>query len=133
MGQITDSVQDNKPRELKDAIKKDKKNIDEVGSFGWTPLHLAVFKGYTRCVEVLLAYGADVNKQAEDGRSAIFWAVDSNRLEEMKLIMKKDVDYTLITRDRKTIFDIAKGTFAKELEKQENKKKLGRFAKLMRD
>ena len=37
-------------------------NVNAVNEFGWTPLHLAVWKGHTQCAKVLLEANARVEE-----------------------------------------------------------------------
>jgi len=49
-------------------IKKPQRYKKE--EFGWTPLHTAAFRGNDKAVEMLLAYGADVNARTNDNELA---------------------------------------------------------------
>ena len=50
-------------------------DVDRRGDRGWTPLMLAVTKGYSLLVDPLLAAGADVDIRAPDGATALFMAL----------------------------------------------------------
>jgi len=41
---------------------------------GYTPLHLAAFRGDLHLTEMLLAYGADARRKADDGKTAVMLA-----------------------------------------------------------
>lgn len=56
-------------------------NIDVVGDCGYTPLHCAVMRRHPEVVKVLLAHGADPERLADYGESAITLMEDEDRCE----------------------------------------------------
>lgn len=44
----------------------------------WTPLHFAVEKGYQEIIELLLANGANINAQDQNGGSSLMLALTKN-------------------------------------------------------
>ena len=54
---------------------------------GQTPLSLAAGQGNTPIVKLLLAHGADPNARDRDRRTALAWAADNGRSEEVKLLL----------------------------------------------
>jgi len=54
---------------------------------GWTALHFAAMSGDGECLRLLLAAGADATREAKDGRSAIEFARDTNRLRVLRRLL----------------------------------------------
>ena len=57
-----------------------------MNSYGWTPLHYAVFGNQPLCVEALLEYGADPNTVSRDGQTPLYTAAASNSLECLPIL-----------------------------------------------
>ncbi|MDR1367075.1 MAG: ankyrin repeat domain-containing protein [Puniceicoccales bacterium] len=55
-------------------LKNDSKNPK---MYLWSPLHLAVLRGSTKRVELLLDAGADINAKDKDGRTPLMWLIDT--------------------------------------------------------
>jgi len=129
---LTDLVKDNDIKGIKAIIKK-YDNIDEKGSFGWTALHLAIFKSYEKIVELLLKNGADINLQSDDGRSAMHWAVKPGFYNEkiMMMILEKKPSLDLKYAG-KNYYDYAPSMVQDTIKTYLNtKKKLGKYADLL--
>lgn len=56
------------------------------------PLALAAFRGHISCVRLLLARGADVNAVGSDGASALYSAVDGDKLDVATLLLESDAN-----------------------------------------
>ncbi|MDC0276936.1 ankyrin repeat domain-containing protein [bacterium] len=54
-------------------------------TFGWTPLHFATIK---EIVELLIAKGADVNAEDDDGKTPLDWATGFRRTKIADLLRK---------------------------------------------
>jgi len=77
---------------------------------GYTPLFMAASEGYTKCVKTLIDAGADVNhRSVADYTTAIFHAVNANRLSVVELLLQRNAD-PLSTRNEKneTLAEIAR-------------------------
>lgn len=57
-----------------------------------TILMLAIQKGHNDLVNLLLTYGADVNKQTKMGDTAVISAARSNNLEALKLLLNRNAN-----------------------------------------
>jgi ankyrin repeat protein len=51
-------------------------NVDVKDDDGWPAIIWAANNGHTKCVDVLIANGADVNATTDWGRTALMWAVE---------------------------------------------------------
>ena len=75
---------------------------------GETPIHHAVFAGYTSHARRLLELGADPNAFSTSSRgSAIHIAVSFNRHEMILLLLEYDADYTAINANGKNVAHMA--------------------------
>ena len=129
---LTDLVKDEDIKGIKAIIKK-YGDVDEKSSFGWTPLHLAIFKGYEKIVELLLKNGADINIQSDDGRSAMHWAVKPKYYNEkiMKMVLDKNPSLDL-KYNGKNYYEDATSMGQDYIKPYLNaKKKLGKYADLL--
>ena len=107
------------PQNLRELVKLTK-NVDEVNSFGKTPLQTAAQYGYLESVKILLEAGADINHQTDDSncyfyleteyihngrRSALMYALQENQYETAKYLLDKGADITLTDSLEKTALD----------------------------
>ena len=69
-------------------------DVDRVtdGRFPWTPLMHASFRGRTACVKLLLARGADPNRQDLDFYTAITLAAGEGHWEIVRLLVDHGAD-----------------------------------------
>ena len=58
------------------------------GSFGGTPLHIAAIGGQKEIAELLIAEGADVNAQRDDGWTPLMDAAQEGYMEIVELLRK---------------------------------------------
>jgi len=56
--------------------------------FGGTPLHRAAWQGHKEIVELLIAKGADVNAQRDDGGTPLDWAIEWGKTKTADLLRK---------------------------------------------
>ena len=82
-------------------------DMDRRGDRGWTPLMLAVTKGYSLLVDPLLAAGADVDIRAPDGATALFMAAALGHSEIIALLMKAGADASVRGPQGKTAQEVA--------------------------
>jgi uncharacterized protein len=62
--------------------------VDIESKRGVTPLMLAAERGHREIVRLLLARGADSNKQDYTGRNALGWAQDGNQNATIQILKK---------------------------------------------
>lgn len=67
--------------------------------YGHTPLYVATYYGFNDIAQYLLANGADVNAQANDGTTALMCAAIYNYPELAEVLLKADADPNL--KDKK--------------------------------
>jgi hypothetical protein len=73
-----------------------------------TPLHTAAIHGYQEVVELLVEVGnAQLNKQSNNGWTALHCAVQGNELETAKYLVARGGSLTVQTSDGRTALDIA--------------------------
>eukprot|EP01123_Difflugia_compressa_P014425 TRINITY_DN744_c1_g3_i1.p1 TRINITY_DN744_c1_g3~~TRINITY_DN744_c1_g3_i1.p1 ORF type:complete len:400 (-),score=78.31 TRINITY_DN744_c1_g3_i1:233-1252(-) len=96
--------------DIVDLLIKNGAVIDCPDHRGFTPLFMASAEGYNTCVEKLIKSGANVNHRSmEDYTTAIYHAVNSNRLKVVRLLLEHGAD-PLSTRNDKnqTLAEIAR-------------------------
>lgn len=54
-------------------------DIDEIGAWGWTPLHQAAFEGKHNNIVSLIDLGANVNIRSDDGLYAVNYIIDGTK------------------------------------------------------
>ena len=82
--------------------------IDEGDADGRTALHWAVIMGKQKCVEFLLEKNARLTKQDEFGKTPLYYAVDSNFLDGVRLLLQAEVPRdTSNTDDKWTALHLA--------------------------
>lgn len=76
-------------------------DVSEFGD-GWTPLHLASYRGHTKIVQCLLdacssdgARASLVNKTTDKGFTALFYAAQTNQLDLCRLLLEAAADPTI--------------------------------------
>lgn len=67
-----------------------------------TPLIRAVEHGYHRAVKILIAAGAGVDAQDCFGRTALYYAAETNHLEIMRLLIQAGADLKALAKGRRT-------------------------------
>ena len=75
---------------------------------GWTPLMLAVDKGYALMVTSLLEAGADPNLRLADGATALFIGAVHGQLEIVAALMEAGADPSVEGPKRQTALDVAR-------------------------
>lgn len=107
------------PQNLRQLVKL-VKNVDELNSFGKTPLQTAAQYGYLESVKILLEAGADINHQTNNSncfsdfeiecihngkRTALMYALQENHFEIAQYLLEKKADITLTDSQEKTALD----------------------------
>jgi ankyrin repeat protein len=67
-------------------------SVDAVDARGATALLGAAFNGHTRCVALLLEFGASVNHQDEEGATALHKAAFNGHLDVLEMLIAKQSD-----------------------------------------
>jgi len=74
---------------------------------GWTPLIYAAFNGHHEVVRYLLAQGAQIDAQAENGFTALIAAARGGHEETIKLLLKQGANPNLKSDQGETAMDFA--------------------------
>ena len=67
----------------------------EKKNFGEVALTLAVSQGHFHTVKLLLDYGADINKLADDGKTPLVKAIAANYPEICQILLEKGANVNL--------------------------------------
>ena len=69
-----------------------------------------LYNSDTEMAKYLIEQGADVNTPtpSEDGYPLLLQAIDNGKTELVKLLIEKGADTTVVNKEKKTVFDIAK-------------------------
>ena len=72
---------------LSEACGKDIEfKVDLPDKRGWTPLMCAAGNGHVSVIKALKAIGADLNKQNDEGRTALFWAAARGETDMLRML-----------------------------------------------
>ncbi len=81
-------------------------SIDGEGS--WSPLHSASHNNHPATVQLLLDYGADIDKQSNcNGNTPLHTAASMGHVEVVKVLLDAGADTTLVNDENKTAEDLA--------------------------
>ena len=75
--------------------------INELGSAGFTPLHVAVQSGHDTVTRLLLDMGAKINLAQKDGRTPLYIACMSGHESTVLLLLDRGAKINLA--DRKSV------------------------------
>ena len=122
---------------LKDAFKnKEIEDIDVAGSFGWTALHLAIFKGCESTVKLLIKNGISLTAQSDDGKSPMHWAVSANNPKIFEALLKAGAPMDMTDKSGNTaenlLYKYNNRSMIDAYNKFKKSKKVGKFARLLR-
>lgn len=65
----------------------------DIPSLNFTPLHSAVASRQREVAELLISRGTDVNGKDEDGNTPLFYAVNNEDVNTMKLLFKNNAHF----------------------------------------
>ena len=82
-------------------------DVNRRGDRGWTPLMLAVTKGYSLLVDPLLAAGADVDIRGPDGATALFMALALGHSDIAAQLLRAGADASVRGPQGKTAEEVA--------------------------
>lgn len=85
-------------------------NVDERDSLNRTALHLAAWRGHAVMIDMLLKSKADVLALAQDGYSALHFAVNAGSLEAVEVLMRKNMNAQLrlkLNKNKRTALHLA--------------------------
>ncbi|KAJ3587501.1 hypothetical protein NHX12_011098 [Muraenolepis orangiensis] len=88
-------------------LEKDIREVNRRDNGGYTALHEASSRGWTRIVQILLTHGADVNCSSQDGTRPLHDAVASDQLPIVWLLLNHGADPTLATYSGHTAVKLA--------------------------
>lgn len=80
----------------------------EVNRAGWTPLHYAATGPNVEVVALLLGLGAEINARAPNGNTPLMMAVRYGDEENVKLLVKRGANKTLVNDLKQTAEDLAR-------------------------
>ena len=82
-----------------------------------------LYNSDTEMAKYLIEQGADVNTPipSEDGYPLLLQAIDNGKTELVKLLIEKGADTTVVNKEKKTVFDIAREKGYDDILELENK------------
>lgn len=84
------------------------RKVEEGSWKGYTPLMLAVDKGYTHIVRFLTEHGADVNARNDKGISSLMWAVIQGYLDIVEILVDHGADINAKDQEDQTALTYAR-------------------------
>lgn len=78
--------------EVKDLVEKQGVDVNAEDKYGYTILHVAIYKGFTEIVKFLIENGADVNAKDKYGATPLHYAAQCGYKGIVKLLVDKDAD-----------------------------------------
>ena len=109
-------------------------DVNDKNIIGIAPLLYAAVEDAYVTIKPLMKAGADINTTNKQGHTSIMIAARLENMRTLKELLRYNPDLTLRTDKGEDVFDITNSAeVRKYLDKVKNIKKLGRFAKLMRD
>src|SRR5207247_6422498 len=74
---------------------------------GFSPLHLAAWKGHKEVVELLLGRKAEVNLKSKDGGAPLHWAAEGGSAEVVKMLLAHKAEINAKDDDGDTPLHVA--------------------------
>lgn len=81
--------------------------VNDRGTLGLTPLHLAAWYGHTDVVELLLRNGAQVDAKDKRGMTPLYWAAAEGNKQTVQLLIAEGANANAKDNDGKTALDRA--------------------------
>ena len=88
---LYDAVSGNRISEIEQLLKQGA-DVNAQNKNGWTPLRMAVNKGFLEIVKLLIKNGADVNAKDEDGCTPLHEAIGEGCYDIAKLLIENGAD-----------------------------------------
>ncbi|XP_006825079.1 LOW QUALITY PROTEIN: ankyrin repeat and SAM domain-containing protein 6-like [Saccoglossus kowalevskii] len=105
---ILDAAKTGNIKRIRVILHDDVKAADTIGEDGGTPLMFAAMRGQLEIVELLVNYGADVNRQdTASGWTALMQATYYGKKEVAKYLITQGADVNIQAKDGCTAFDLA--------------------------
>lgn len=82
-------------------------DVNQIGSFGDSPIHVAAVRGHINELNILFENGADLNKQGEYGYTALLQAAEQGHVEATKWLLAHGANPELKTIDGTSVYDLA--------------------------
>ncbi|GJQ69340.1 hypothetical protein Trydic_g18606, partial [Trypoxylus dichotomus] len=73
-----------------------KRNVDIDGNYGSSPLFVAVFRGQTDMVRLLLQRGGNVNFKSAGYDTPLHWAIREKHLEIVELLLEHKAEVNFV-------------------------------------
>jgi hypothetical protein len=83
-------------------------DVDARDKYGWTPLHLAAYRGYAEVARLLLDRGANVDARDDVGDTPLHWAAHDGHLDVVELLLEHGADASAKDGKGKTPLDLAR-------------------------
>lgn len=81
--------------------------VNEGNNDGWTPLHLAAYRGNTSTCKILLQYGAYIDCQTKSGKTPLHWASIKSNKEVVTLLVEHSADLEATDRSERMPYQYA--------------------------
>jgi len=75
---------------------------------GFNLLHSAAVSGNGELVEFLLSQGYSINEVNDDGQTALWLAVDKNRIEAVKILLSRGADKTIADKQGRKAINVSR-------------------------
>jgi ankyrin repeat protein len=82
-------------------------HVNQVGTFGDRPLHLASYHGDMEAIEALVEGGADVNATGEMGSTPLHNAIEARHAPRVKFLLERGARTDIRNEFGRTAIDVA--------------------------
>ena len=86
----------------------------------WTPLHIACYRGYYEFVQYLVNLGVDIDCKDVDGKTPIFYAVQSNSARVVKFLILSGANKNIKDNKNKKVIEYTKDRVIYDLLEDKN-------------